>query len=460
MKEHIFQLSSLDHAAERVYLRCCFCFSTTNEESDFDKISAHLTATVKRTIAHMPILAGVVRPSQAQGQAGRTEVMVKREQVNGFKPMIKILSHGEFPHTYKDLEVAGMSPAILFNDKLTPLPNLSAAESSPAFGIQANFVSGGLLVALSLHQAVADIVGFQTIITHLSSNLPTYYITDDDIHDMAVDQSRLRDRLSGSRGAKVEASAVKNTSDEGLHAVESAICGRMFAFNTKLIDGVAALVNERLLIIRKDASTTVHSSNVLFAILWKGIVRARRRASQAPAPSLAAESAVLLPVNVRKAIDPALDEGYMGNATLEIAVNHSTVNLMMPFDVGTLGAAALAIHTGIQGVNEQHIRSVIAGINAGADLADLGKKNANDAAAMKIADWSGLNVAEKGHLGLGLGKPGWVRKIGREMTADGCTVHAVKEDEGLWEVMVEIEEDVMGVLLKDDGFMAFVAHVA
>ena len=342
-EEHIFRLSSIDQAAKRGYVRYGLCFSCASHDSDMDSTTKRITSTVKRTITHLPILAGRVRPASSpeEGQRRCFEVAVTLENVKKFAPEIKHLTHEEFPHVYENLERAGMPPSTFINDNLTPLPNIPDPLESPVFAVQLNFVVGGLIVALNLHRSVADEVGLGTVISHLSSDLPSCKLTNDALEDEATEQSRLRDRLSGSRGVKadmdantdpnIEAPSAEPTPKDKSPRSDHAAC-RVLSFNLKLIEDVKDLINERFHYIHNDQAVQLSSFDALAAILWKGVSRAHFQGNESnEADDLDSPSSLIIPLDVRKTIEPQLDDSFFGNATVSAIASSAVIRLIMPF---------------------------------------------------------------------------------------------------------------------------------
>ena len=468
-ENHIFCLSSIDQSFVRGYVQYGLCFAC--KDIDIGTVMNRLTATVKRTVTHLPILAGTVRPTKFEdgGQQGRVEVEVNLEAVNSFMPVIARPSHDAFGYTYEDLAKARMPPSALVNDSLTPLPDVPDPQGSPVFAIQANFISSGLIVAIYLHHAVADIMGMRTITSHLSSDLPPCKLSNDDLRDDALEQSRLRDRLSGSRAAKPDlvanthpAANAQSTEDalKGLMLDAQRATSHVLALNLNLIEATKDILNERFHYIHNDCSTLLSAFDIVAAILWKGVNRARFRVGKVCQEAEVEElSTVIVPVNIRKRIEPPLDDAYFGNATMHGLASAAIARLAMPFDASSMAHTARLIRAGTAAVSEERIRSAIAGINEASNVQAAPIKRVNFKTDLLITSWADLAL-EHAHLSLGLGKPEWGRKLGRGNTAYGCIVYPVRRDEGMWEVMVQLTEEVMESLLHDENFMSFVMHVA
>lgn len=141
-----------------------------------------------------------------------------------------------------------------------------------------------------------------------------------------------------------------------------------------------------------------------------------------------------------------------GVATLDV------VRLAMPYDAASLTHAARLIRASTASVDEDRVRSIIAGINQRENVYETSSiESVND---LVVTSWMDLTLDGKTDLGLELGKPEWGRVLEGDIPmVSKCGVHAVDGAKGIWEVMVGLEEVVMQSLLGDDSFMSFVVRV-
>ena len=121
-KEHIFRLSSIDQTASPAYIRYCLCFSRQSPAIVSDALTKRLAANVKRTVTHLPILAGHLRPATSpEAQNGYVEVVVTLENILNFEGVAKIRKYDDLPMDYDDLERARMPPEAFVDADLSPL---------------------------------------------------------------------------------------------------------------------------------------------------------------------------------------------------------------------------------------------------------------------------------------------------------------------------------------------------
>ena len=357
----------------------------------------------------------------------------------------------------------------LINDVLAPVPDLPDRQVSPVFAVQGNFIHGGLIVAIYLHHSVADLSSFRTIIKYLSSDTRARELTNKELEEDVAEESRIRSLLSGSGVVEGEASNqdhvspsadsveqyLQNISSDSSHAT---CC--LFSFDLKLIERTKEIANNTNAELRGNQQPHLSAFDVLATILWKAVVRARCQPGQPiKQDGKQLNSTLVVPIDIRERIDPPLDTTFFGNAVMQSLASTPIPTLLSPYDPVSLAFAAPLIRGANARVTDARVRSAIAGINASSNPQSAPIKKVDSSLDLVITSWADLWL-EDAHLGLDLGKPEWGRKLGRGQTARECILHPVRRQEGLWEVMVQLTEDVMSCLMADEDFMEFVRHVA
>jgi hypothetical protein len=470
--EQIIRLSSIDQSLSRVYIRLALCYEYNN--ANVLALSLNLTPAVKRTVTQFPILAGTVRPAtdEENGQQGRLEVAVTLDQVNTFKPKLKSVI-GLQVKSYDALSSARMPAYDLINNLIVPLPDLPTNSGDPAFAVQATLISGGLVVALYLHHSVGDFSTLRSIINHISSNSPFPNLTPTDLKEYAHEQSNLRHRLSSSMGVRPEPAQVSRLGNISIMATPQLMApfnmaapGNdccIFCFNLGLLSAVQAHVADRSSRTSSPPPLQMSTLDVLAAILWKSITRARVNRGQVnidESEAMQQTSTLHIPVGFRNKIEKPIDSTYFGNTVVQVSTTELIHKLAMPLEPINIEKTAQAIRRVTSTVDERHVRSTIANINESADASEVMINGMVVASDLAIMSWVDLTL--KGStLSLGLGEPAWARQIGRSMdTFVGCIVHNKREGEGLWDVMIQLPHSTMCRLKEDPGFMEYVACYA
>ncbi|KAM3419156.1 hypothetical protein BST61_g5100 [Cercospora zeina] len=405
-------------------------------------------------------LLGLGEPGEQEdtdkGQSGHLEVLVKAEGL-AVHPIVKHLSKAEFLGTYDDLAARGMPASALVGSRITSLPDSPdpTARESPIFAVQATFVDGGVFVTVFLHHAVADERGVADIVRLMSSDQA---FASTDVSSDAVEQSRSRDRLSGSRGVKAKRSEETKYGRAQKPSSISRPCScHILAFDLQKIRQTTDLINERAMMAPDEPCEPIEPLDCLVAILWKAMARGRN-------PRVKVEerqsSTCRVPVDMRMRLDPALGTGYLGNACLSAKATERFIRLSLPFDIGTLGHAAHLVHESMAETTETDLRGTIAAINTAPDVRgalDIGSRFGADVA---IADWSVMPMGTAATLSLGLGAPQFVREAGKECVGSGCILLPPREEDEMWEVAVQADDESMSRVIEDEGLLPFVLHVA
>ncbi|KAI5370049.1 putative transferase [Septoria linicola] len=514
-----YRLSSLDQAEVRSYIRCCYCFSHNAADVKHDKVILALESSVSRVVEQFPILAGSVvaesedlptEPPNARQRDHRHDTVGARQQhplslparrestgSNTFallrlqdegnddntkteqhgrlkvvvlpnsqsvKPKITIFASAEFSGTYGDLAARRMPPSILAGHFSTPLSDIPdpALGSNPVFAVQADFINGGVVVAIFLHHAVADVHGLAQVVHCMSNGIP---VSKPSLQSDSIEQSRSRDRLSGSRGIKAtmlnQISHGRGFSGEtaSVPDVDQRDGGsvHVLAFDLDKIEATAEMMNERVALSLEERFAKTTPLECLISILWKSFARARRQCLKMEKEQM---SILKHSVNMRMRLDPPLGAGYFGNACISAKATADLVRLSLPFDVGTLGSIAGTVHNSRAAASETQLRATIAAINDSSDVRSAFDVQVNSNTDVLITDWVELPMADKATLDLGLGPADFVREVSRESPTHGFLILPKKQKEGQWEVVVRFDKGTISYLLGDVGLMPFLLHVA
>ena len=180
-------------------------------------------------------------------------------------------------------------------------------------------------------------------------------------------------------------------------------------------------------------------------------------------PETTRTSKLFIPVNIRNKFKKPLSDSYFGAAVdfgcAEMSINHMSIySADSPWQ---LAETAVAIRHAIDTVDEPYTRQLIALANRpdpDIDVRDVMASNMNrgEGADMYITSWERLGLYEA-TLEMGLGKPDWVRKPWSK-DPGSCVVLPRDDRKSYLEVLVQMREDDMVRLLKDEVFMSYVVR--
>lgn len=463
---HIYRLSALDQSVSRQYITIALCFPCDDEHTKI--VSERFASAIKRTISSNAPLAGILRTASGKDGAerGYLEIALSLDMVNKFAPTVKDLRSLDGISSYEDLRSKRFPACMLEIAQLAQLPSKPEPANAKAFGAQLNILSGGVVAVFQLHHSVGDLACMNSIVRACSTAGAPRELTHEYLSERAVRSSKGRDLLSDDGGLTPQPSAAPAPQPNLVVAesenTETMTC--VLGFDLKIIDSATEMVNARY--IGADAQrrqSAVTAFHVLASILWRGVIRARLSASLmhlTPIANVYASlptSRIIVPVNIRKRLQPELKSTYFGNALAAGLNGQSIVSLTMPIDASTLQASAALVRAAIDTVTERTVRLAIAAAKH-SNYTAAPPTPAHPPTDVVITSWSDL-LPDEAHLTLNLGEPTFVRKLAPAAGDEGCTIHArPAADSGaeVWEASVALQPAALEALRADEAFMKFV----
>lgn len=319
-------------------------------------------------------------------------------------------------------------------------------------------------MSLYLHHSVADLKGMAAVIRHMSISKetpPGIRHTLQSLNNDAIETCRLRDRLSGGRGAVANDQNKPPEWDfsERHSLAPSEGTSRVLSISLEMLDGTRDMINERFQAIHEEKDVHLSAFDCLATILWKAITRAR----WPPRSAVSGKSSrIWVPTDMAQRMDQKLPAQFYGNSCLFSSPKDKVdlAKLTTPFDIGSLFRTAHEIRKGIYAMSDAQARMKIAFINKEEDVRTLNHPNIDFSTDVFITNWANLPIEWKSSLGLGLGIPEFARKVSRGQSAYGCLLLPMKRSQGIWEVMVSLTEDAMERLVNDSGLQPFILNVA
>jgi trichothecene 3-O-acetyltransferase len=478
--EHIIKLSSVENCMPRSYIRVCLAFRVSSPEA-LDEALVKLEGFVRRIVDAKPYLTGFVVPARhSDRQVGKVEIRFSNKDFLKFRPLqVRRYTAKEMPFTYEELNSWGLPPSIIRPDLVSDLPEGADQDRAPVLRVQANVVDGGLIVSFYLHHCIADGTGLDLLISGRVLKDDFAYDRHLDAHDGST--QNLTERLAAFANKTARAKAewswspinqikTRHIAYKYFHPAASVPeptnppgRGCIFAFPCDILqrmkDSLTSLLSEAQLTGLVETGSSLSRNDTLQALLWHYMSRARIP-SVTPIYGVTT-SKLLIPVNIRSRLRPALPDEYFGSAvdfaSVELPLGHlsKTDNL-------SLASTAFAIRQAISKVDDPYIRSSIAlasSNDSNIDVRDLLASNMNrvTGADMYITSWERLSLYNS-DLGMGLGPPDWVRKPWSR-DPGSCIVLPRDERTDHLEVVLQMTKADMGRLLNDHEFMNHVSRV-
>lgn len=460
-----FTLSTLDRSAPRTYIRYALAFTCKADQSA--AAIERLQKATKRLVNEIPMLAGVVTTSDQNNPT----VAVTIELVNDFKATIVHLQNDH--QKYADILRLGFAPRFISSVTATPLADDLIRDTNACCAIQANLIDGGLILVIYLHHAVADIRGMATIIRLMSEGLPARELSEDSLEMEAATASQARARLSSgtgipgflasARGVEQRQQLIggqaglqndRNTpvsEDVSPGTAAASTSAAILRFRLEIITAAAEMINRR----RRDRNDTdkVTPRDVLIAVLWKAFVRAH----WANGTQITARSSVSFPVDIRPHLVPALEPHWMGNAEATAVAIDDTTLLRGGYDLTFIEKTVNIVHGSANSVSSDlRTRSRIEMINESASTP------APPETQLIVHDWTPVPrmSGQEMDLGLGLGRPDAIRRIGRSFGSNEMVLLPEDHEARTWDVQVEVRDGCMTHLQRDDALGAFLWSMA
>ncbi|RMZ87866.1 hypothetical protein DV736_g4909, partial [Chaetothyriales sp. CBS 134916] len=424
-----------------------------------------------RLLDAKPYLAGYVVPAtDPQGRSNVAEIQFTDEEFLSYPSVhVRYLTAEEMPFTYDELDAQGLPPSLIRPELISALPEGADGERAAVFRMQANVVKGGLIVSVYLHHCISDGAGLGFLVTGKSLDGDFTFDRHLDSRDISLDRLRkrlahwckehchLRSNLSwnpqhqaSDRRIEFKRMSESPSTEERARPRGQ---GTVFTFLKSKLDKMKQAVEKEV----QPGFVSPHDT--LLAMLWYHMTLARMPSVD----SSVRTSKLFIPVNIRNKLTAPLSQSYFG-AAVDFACAELSLCQFAGYEPDrpeTLAEMAVVIRQAIAEVDESYIRQLIAIANLPdpeIDVRDVMATNMNRAtgADMYITSWEKLGLYEA-TFGMDIGKPDWVRKPWSK-DPGSCVVLPMDERKSDVEVLVQMTEDDMARLLKNEIFMSFVVH--
>jgi hypothetical protein len=334
-----------------------------------------------------------------------------------------------------------------FSKLTTPLisPLQVIQESQPVMAAQANFIDGGLLLAIGVHHSVCDGGGLDHILETWALNTG---VTNDSGSFSKYDPVS-NDRTPLNEGLSVN---IADFPEYVLMPTPLANATQMAPPTFQLPSMTAKIFYfspEHLADIKR-AAKAYSTNDALCAFFWHHMTLARNPSNDPTNDEKT--SAALFAVNIRGRTSPPLPPTYLGNASFGGMTQRLSITSLKDAQTGLIQAAA-ALRSGLNAINRPSRVPLTIGLLSS-------RPNAQDfkfachgflGPDITMTSWADMRVRER-EWGA-LGKPSGFR-IPYE-AADGVVAIFPRLENGGLEVMAGLESEPMERMLKNPGFWQF-----
>ncbi|KAK9327475.1 transferase family-domain-containing protein [Lipomyces starkeyi] len=441
-----------------IYTQLCFCFSVTDASSHSAIINT-LTNGLERLSASFPWVAGqVVNESSGEGNPGIFKIkplekiprlVVKDLRNDPSIPTMDTLRRANFPFSMLD-------ESIIAPRKTLPSPDESASDS-PLFLLQANFITGGLLLTfLGQHQAM-DMTGQGQIIYLLSKACRNEPFTSEELSIGNLARHNIIPLLDDSykQGPELARQIIKPTPSDLIsnstngHAAPPPPPKCTWAYFTFLPTSLTALKSLATNTITLP-SGYISTDDALSAFIWQSIIRVRLLRLHP-----ATEATFARAVDPRRYLDiPQTYPGVVQNMTYHTYPIQDLVaeplggvasQLRSALDPKTsdLGYRTRALATVLNRTPDKSIISVIASLDLSVDI--------------MLSSWAKEHCYEL-DINLGLGKPEAVRRP-RFVPVESLMYLMPKAPDGEIALGICLRDEDMERLRADEEFATYATYI-
>ncbi|KAI9734891.1 MAG: hypothetical protein M1834_001971 [Cirrosporium novae-zelandiae] len=394
----------------KLYTQICFCFPVADASSHSAIINT-LTNGLERLSTSFPWVAGqVVNEGSGEGNSGilkikpleKTPPLVVKDVRND--PLIltmDALRRASFPFSMLDESI------IAPRRTLPGSPDEPASDPAPVFLLQANFITGGLLLTFVGEHNVMDMTGQGQIIHLFSKACRNEQFTSEELSSGNLARGNLIPLLDDSYKQNPElarqivkpAPSPPTSNDTNNHPAPpppAKSTWAYFSFNSTSLAALKSLATKTL----TPPSSYISTDDALSAFIWQSIARARL-----PRLNPTTESTFARAVNVRHCLNiPETYPGLVQNMTYNTYTLQKLVSeplgaiashLRSALSPETLAYNTRALATLTHRTPDKSTISITATLDLSSDLA--------------LSSWAKLDCYNL-DFNLGLGKPESVRR--------------------------------------------------
>lgn len=292
----------------KIYTQICFCFPVADASSHSAIINT-LTNGLERLSASFPWVAGkVVNEGSGPGNSGIFKIQ-PLEKIP--RLVVKDLRHDPSISTMDALRRANFPFSMLDENIIAPCKTLpettdeSASKPAPVFLLQANFITGGLLLTFVGQHNAMDMPGQGQIIDLFSKACRNEQFTSEELSSGNLTRRNLIPLLDDSyqQGPELARQIVKPTPS---HPISDGTNGHpaplappqctwtYFTFPPTSLTALKSLGTKTITL----PSDYISTDDALSAFIWQSVIRARLPRLNATAKSTFARA-----VNVRRYLD-------------------------------------------------------------------------------------------------------------------------------------------------------------
>ncbi|EEB05080.1 trichothecene 3-O-acetyltransferase [Schizosaccharomyces japonicus yFS275] len=436
------------------YIQLCL-FYEVEDPSSYQDIEKTLKSGLQRLSASFPWIAGEVVINDTPESSLKTK---RIKFTNNIPLIIKDLRNDPSVPTMKELQKAQFPIQSLAENVIAPHGSIiipsPAAQSEPVFLVQANYLVGGLLLAVTGHHSAMDITGLGEVLRLFSKACHDEPFSSEELAIGNIDRQNIVPLFDESytpgpelaqqiRTSEQKPSLSNKDKSKWLLSPQKCSWG-CFVFSQDSLSALKQLACSAI----SDSGKYVSTDDSLTALIHQSVVRSRL-----PRLDSTADVTCSRVVNVRKFLDiPSGYPGFLINPTyhtykietlLKEALGNVALELRSALDPSDLVYRTRALSTYISRIEDKSVISLGARINAGEGV--------------MLSSWSKVNCCDL-DFNLQLGKPKSIR-IPNSVPFEGVTYLLPKGPNGEVAAAICLRDDDMELLKADEKFTKYATYV-
>lgn len=427
-----------------INIQSCFCFPVPDATAHSEIIDT-LARGLERLHGSFPWLTGqVVNEGSGDGHTGHfmirpTEdiphLLVKNIQHDPLVPAMNVLRRANFPMSMLDQDT--LAPRKIFPD---------SSESAPVFLIQANFITGGLLLTFVAQHNAMDATGLGQIIYLFSKACCNEPFTPQELQDGNLPRRDIVPLLEDTQalGIELDRYIVKTAPYRNVFDLPPKCTWTSFKISPSSLKSLKSIAMESL-----TSSSFVSTDDTLTAFVWQSVARGRMLRLN---PS--SQSTIMRAVDARGLLGiPPLYPG-------PIQTNVYSGYTLQELTDEPLGGVALQLRSALNDKShlEYHTRAIATFLSSTLDknIFSFGA-TLDTSVGLIFSSWAKVQ-SYNFDFNLGLGLPEAVRKP-RCNEVEGLTFRLPNTLEGEAVVALCLRDEDVERLWLDVNFVKYAEHI-
>ncbi|KAJ5998587.1 hypothetical protein N7451_006397 [Penicillium sp. IBT 35674x] len=439
----------------KLYTQICSIYPVSNPSTN-DTIVRALRDGLDRLAKAFPWLAGeVINEGSSDGNTGVYRIVPSETIPLIFKdlrqdpsaPTMKTLRESNFPMSM--LEEKVIAPCLTIN-----LPGNTvglAAESAPVFAVQANFITGGLILTIVGQHNVMDMTGQDSVISWMSKACHGASFTDDEISVGNMDRTKTIPLLGDNYtpGPELDEQMIKDSPRDMTEATALPPADLTWAyvnFSSIALKTLKSLATKSMTL----PSGFISTDDTVCAFIWKCVSRARILRLNPTAKSTSARA-----VDVRQRLGvPTFYPGMLQSMTY----HSSTLQDLAEEPLGSIASEfRRQLDPKVRDLSYD-IRALATYLTQSPDKTKVSITASVDfSTGIALSSWARIKCYDL-DFNLGLGKPESVRRPAF-MPVEGLFYIMPKSPQGGMAVAMCLRDEDWGQLRADEEFGKYATYI-